>query len=173
MITAVVGTRNPTPEAARVCRDICAALRDMGHHLITGNADGIDSIARDTWNALAPGRVTLVLPWYNYNRRYIHKDNHVIVYTPQHKSWTDSVKLYHPAPEKLTQGVYKLHARNYGIIEPADIVIAFPSDKPGGGGTGQAIRIAQGLKKTLFVYPADIDSLLMSIINNENSNYYH
>lgn len=146
MVLAVIGTREPAPEVVSLCERICVAFRDLGLSLVTGNAMGIDGIARDIWNESAPEMVTLVLPWPGYNSKLIHPRNHIIVYDGQ-EAWKDSVKKYHPAAGRLSSGVFKLHARNFGIIEAADIVIAFPSNKPGGGGTGQGIRIARGMNK--------------------------
>jgi len=54
-----------------------------------------------------------------------------------------SLDVYHPAPRALTGSMPALHARNLLIIRgteqtpPAEQVIAFPSNKRGGGGTGQ------------------------------------
>lgn len=149
MFYAVIGTRSPSPHAAEKCRQICRKLASEGHSLITGNAVGIDSIARDIWNETAPDKVTLVLPWPGYNKDRIHRANKVIVYAGQ-PEWTASVDRYHPAPDRLTPVVRKLHARNYGIIVNADVVIAFPSSR--GGGTAQGIRIAKALRKELYVY---------------------
>lgn len=161
---AVIGTRRPTEETAGLCRKISAAFRDAGWELVTGNAKGIDSIARDTWNRTCPERVTLVLPWLGYNREKIHLANRVVVYSGQGK-WYESVRQYHPAFDRLTDYEVKLHARNYGIIELADAVIAFPEDGKESGGTGQGIRVARALKKRLFVLPEDLEMLRRYYVN--------
>lgn len=68
------------------------------------------------------------------------------VYDPRpHRAWTGSVRTYHPAPERLTRGMFALHARNFGIVANAVAVIAAAKDSAQGGGTGQGIRIARGL----------------------------
>ncbi|AOQ24656.1 hypothetical protein MTAT_20010 [Moorella thermoacetica] len=158
MVIAVIGTRKPAPEVVSLCERICVAFRDLGCSLVTGNAMGIDGIARDVWNERAPERVTLILPWAGYNRQFIRPQNHVVVFENQ-KAWKDSVRKYHPAAGRLSVGGFKLHARNFGIIEAADVVIAFPSNKPGGGGTGQGIRIARDMGKPLFILPQDLKAL--------------
>lgn len=158
MVIAVIGTRQPTKDTAELCRKVCRAFRDLGCELVTGNADGIDGIARDVWNEKYPERVSLILPWPNYNSQYINSKNKTIVFFDQ-KHWLESVDKYHPAPEHLSHSAKKLHARNFGIIEAADVVIAFPSNRPGGGGTGQGIRIAHALGKTVFSLPDHIQSL--------------
>ena len=155
---AIIGTRRPTAEAAGLCRKISAAFRDAGWELVTGNADGIDGIARDTWNETYPERVTLVLPWAGYNRDKIHPANKIVVFNGQ-PDWLLSVKLYHPAYARLSEAEVKLHARNYGIVVSADVVIAFPKDGTESGGTGQGIRVAKALGKLLYVLPGDLESL--------------
>lgn len=161
MRIAVIGTRNPSEEVAGFCREVCMNLRDLGWDLVTGNADGVDSIARDVWNEVDPKRVTLFLPWPSYNRDKVAVGNKVVTYNGQ-ATWKESVKKYHPAAGKLTPGTFKLHARNYGIIEAADMVVAFPrADRR--GGTEQGIRVARALNKSLYILPDDLGKLQDSI----------
>jgi hypothetical protein len=158
MKIAIIGTRNPSTEMASLCHKICTSFRDMGWELVTGNADGIDSIARDVWNEQFPERVTLVLPWPSYNRNRAHKKNRIVVYRNQ-RGWAESVIKHHPRGAWLKPGAFKLHARNYGIVEMSDIVVAFPNDGREGGGTGQGIRVARALGRELFVMPGNINKL--------------
>ncbi|MGB9803684.1 hypothetical protein [Desulfofundulus sp.] len=155
MIVAVIGTRETNEEMIRLCEAVCRKLRDAGYCLATGNALGIDSIARDIWNERFPERVTLYLPWAGYNAGGIHPRNRVIVFSSQ-KDWLESVGKYHPAPDRLTPAAVKLHARNFGIVSSADLVIAFPRSTSKAGGTGQGIRIAEALGKRLYVLPKDL-----------------
>lgn len=158
MYVAIIGTRKPSAETANLCRKVSVAFRDIDWKLVTGNANGIDSIARDVWNKTCPEQVTLVLPWPEYNRGKVHPANRVVVYSGQGK-WYESVRQYHPAFDRLADYEVKLHARNYGVVELADVVIAFPGDGKEGGGTGQGIRVARALGKKLFVLPDDLDAL--------------
>lgn len=160
MRVAIIGTRQPSVNVVELCRKISVAFRDAGHELITGNADGIDGIARDVWNETHPERTTLVLPWAGYNRDKIHPANKIVVFNGQ-PDWLLSVKLYHPAYARLSEAEIKLHARNYGIIFRADVVVAFPRDGRESGGTGQGIRVAKVLGKPLYVLPGDLESLRM------------
>lgn len=66
---------------------------------------------------------------------------------------------HHPASWHLTPAARALHARNYGILEQADVVVAFPRDGKEAGGTGQGIRIARAMGKELFVLPGDLTEL--------------
>jgi hypothetical protein len=155
---AIIGTRRPSPEMAALCRKIAVAFRDLGLELVTGNADGIDSIARDVWNERWPERVTLVVPWFSYNMQARKAHNRVVTYHGQ-SAWAQSVRDFHPAPDRLSEAAFKLHARNYGIVELADAVIAFPNDGREGGGTGQGILVARALGKPLFILHGDLERL--------------
>lgn len=155
---AIIGTRQPSLEMAVLCKKIAVAFRDLNCGLVTGNADGIDSIAQRVWNEIHRERVTLVLPWPNFNNQHVYGGNRLVYYKGQ-PEWAASVTRYHPAPDRLSEAVFKLHARNYGIVEMADAVIAFPRDGREGGGTGQGIRVARALGKPLFVLPGDLERL--------------
>lgn len=135
-----------------LCKKICKDYSTRGYTLITGNADGIDGIARDAW--IDPTKVILVLPWDTYNKNKINQGNRVIVYNGQ-PDWAQSVYKLHPSPNRLSQGAFKLHARNYGIIVDAAAVVAFPSYVNGNpsGGTMQGIRIARKLGKICYICP--------------------
>lgn len=149
-------------------RAVVAAI-EAGYTIITGAAEGCDQFAAET--ALnCGGEVLLLLPWSLYEKPWwslqmiqhpgrisIHKYDET-----QQTSWRDSVKEHHPNWQKLSQGAYKLHARNYGIVDTSKIVVAVSNlSKPGGGGTGQGIRIAkaQGKKVWDLSQEADFDRL--------------
>lgn len=72
---------------------------------------------------------------------------------------------YHPNPHSLSPGSVRLHARNYGIVSKSTAVIACPSEKPGGGGTGQGIRIAKDLNIPVFTcLPKDDRDKALSVL---------
>lgn len=58
-------------------------------------------------------------------------------------------EYFHPRWQYLKQGAKKLHARNSHQVlgpncdDPVDLVVCWTQDAKGGGGTGQAIRIAK------------------------------
>ncbi|MEW6770045.1 MAG: DNA-processing protein DprA [Bacillota bacterium] len=152
MEIAVIGTREPSDAQAALCRELCLALAQKGHCLRTGNAVGIDQLAIACWLETGSRRVKVFLPWRSYNADFLKDKNvSVRVYDPRKDvEWKESVYKYHPAARYLSRGVFALHARNYGIVRGADVVLAFPSPK--GGGTAQGIRVAQGLGVNLFVF---------------------
>lgn len=145
---AIVGTRSPDSTQERRARFLANRLsHTYGCTITTGGAYGIDQAAMEGADA---DKLLVYLPWASYNQKIIPVGAKTIVAsTLHHPDWFASVQEYHPAPSKLTFGALALHARNYGIIEHTDLVIAFP-DESGGGGTGQGIRIALGLNKPVM-----------------------
>ncbi len=149
-------------------RAACAAAW-AGYTVATGAAKGFDQIAAA--GALsAGGKVKLILPWTNYERWWYESKIvgypgkvEIEVYTPSiHKEWTESVVNLHPNGIRLSDGAFRLHARNFGIISCASQVVAVPNHtKLGGGGTGQGIRIAKSQRKRVFdlTNPADFEEL--------------
>lgn len=144
MIFAIIGTRKPDENQAEAAKNLAFAIAIIGNHTIrTGAAYGIDQKAMEG----TQGRnLEVYLPWSSYNRELVPIRSKLIIYSrSEHVEWTESVRKYHPAAHKLSNGAFALHARNFGIVSGCDWVIAFP-DETGGGGTGQGIRIAEGLK---------------------------
>lgn len=143
IIVAIIGTRAPDIEQAVLARALANSLsRDYKVMISTGGALGIDHEAMESTE---PGRLLVYLPWIPYNVNVIPHHARTIVYNPKiHSKWTESVSLYHPSPERLSKGAINLMARNYGIVEHANLVVAFPNET-GEGGTGQGIRIAKAL----------------------------
>jgi hypothetical protein len=104
----------------------------------------------------------ICLPWASYNKEIIPKGARLIIADRfRTAEWFESVENYHPAPDKLTNGARALHARNFGVIQPAHLVIAFP-DADGGGGTGQGIRIAEALNIPVMQFNKGAEAVLMN-----------
>jgi hypothetical protein len=139
---AIIGTRTPDKYQAEAAKDGARCVSEIGCTVTTGAAFGIDT---EAMTGATPGHLEVYLPWANYNSGLVPKHAKVTVYNPKiHIDWTASVKRYHPAPYVLTRGALALHARNFGIVNKAVAVVAFPDEK-GEGGTAQGIRIARGL----------------------------
>jgi hypothetical protein len=150
----VIGARTPGPEVECGIHNLVGILQSQGYTISTGLADGVDQAAAF---AAYPGPLELFLPWDGYEAEalrellQVNPNITVTIYDPKiHQAWTDSVLRYHPAGNRLRRGAFALHARNFPIVENRRLVVAFPSDKPGGGGTGQGIRICTALKIPLI-----------------------
>ena len=60
----------------------------------------------------------------------------------------ETARMYHKGWHRMGQGGRKLHTRNVSIVvypQLKDLILAFPSQKWGGGGTGQGMRVGEGL----------------------------
>lgn len=157
---AFIGTREPNrlPREWVALYDRAVRYAAAQRFVIrTGAAVGADQQAASI--AMANGAaVHLCLPWRGYEEEWVSSLSSLVdwrvtfdTYAPsKHPEWAASVHEYHPRPDALSRGAFALHARNYGIVQPARIVVALPSQKPGGGGTGQGMRIAAGLGIRLF-----------------------
>lgn len=125
----------------------------------TGAALGADqAFARGAKKA--NGLVHLHLPWAKYEQEFIQQMRNakgitnVYVYNPYtHPKAGDSVVYFHPEAQKLKQGPFKLHARNYNILTLPQLVEHIVCWTPEGkitGGTGQALRIAAYAKIPVY-----------------------
>lgn len=147
---AIIGTREPDQAQYWAARRLSFMLsRYFDCRIRTGAAFGIDE---QSMVGAHPGMLDVFLPWASYNKDIIPAHARITVADRhKHARWFDSVWEAHPAPGRLTRGAFALHARNYGIIEDAALVVAFPNER-GGGGTGQGIRLAQALDKPLLSF---------------------
>jgi predicted Rossmann-fold nucleotide-binding protein len=144
---AGIGSRSLTKNELHLCYNIGVYMAKQGWTLRTGAAQGANQAFAN--GALSVGgKVVLCLPWFSYESKWVEsvcKVSAVIeILDHWHIEAQASVDQHHPSPDKLSNVVRKLHARNYLIIEPCRFILAFP--KPGRdgklGGTGQGIRIA-------------------------------
>ena len=118
-------------------------LARTGWHLSSGGADGADS----AFAAGAPaGQRTVWLPWRGYNG---HRGPDCRVLSAAAKAACIEIAApLHPAWERCSPAVRKLHARNAAVLgltldRPVDAVVAFTAEGRVEGGTGMAIRIAE------------------------------
>ncbi len=141
-----IGSRGLQPIDLNTCFRLGQFIAKCGGVLDSGNADGADQAFAEGANSVDPALVHLHLPWPNFNREAIVRGN--VIHLPQEQSrFAEEAAKYHPAWRRLSQGAQKLHIRNVDIVcwpRLKDMVLAFPSQKRGGGGTGQGMRVAEG-----------------------------
>ncbi len=139
---AGIGARATPPSILTAMTLMAGWLARQGWHLNSGGAAGADSAFAEG----APAdRRTLYLPWPGYNN-HAGPDCRVLSPAELEPCLAIAARL-HPAWDRCSPGVRKLHARNAAILgvgagRPVDAVVAWT---PGGtvtGGTGMAIRIA-------------------------------
>ena len=141
---AGIGAR-ATPSSVLADMTVIAGwLARNGWHLATGGAEGADS----AFAAGAPaGQRTIWLPWPGYNGH--HGPDCLALSRSELSACMDIAARLHPAWDRCSRTVRKLHARNVAILlgekcdRPVDAAVCW---SPGGvatGGTGMAIRIAR------------------------------
>jgi hypothetical protein len=144
---ACIGSRILDIEEQKLCFRIGQFL-SQGYIIKTGNAKGADQAYARGVNSIDPSKVRLYLPWKDYNIGNVVEGNVIACLKPKIK-WYSVVKDLHLTYDTLSYGAKTLHARNVGIVEDVDFVVAFPN-KTNGGGTVMGIRIA--LKNNITVY---------------------
>lgn len=133
-----IGSRQ-TP--ASVQRTMTLIGRELSFHnmiLRSGGADGADAAFEE---GADPGKKEIFLPWFRFNNHpspLCHLSTEAYIVARQ----------FHPAYDRLSDGAKKLMARNsYQVLgetldKPSAFVICWTPGGKGGGGTGQALRIA-------------------------------
>jgi len=159
-LVLVVGTRSPTDSMVEACVGLVKRMVNLGCTVVSGGADGIDTIAVST--AVAEGgEAKVILPWPRHYSVDGPGSCQVFVqelsssYARQKR---DLVMSLHPAPHRLSDSVIKLHMRNVEMIdmirEAGGVVYAIPSWRGDeySGGTGMAIRLCEYYSVPCFVY---------------------
>ncbi len=148
LVWAGIGSRGNTrePMPPSVLTDMTELARRMaaaGWHLSSGGADGSDTAFA---NGTPVDQRTIWVPWAGYND-LSGPDCHPIPRDRLQQS-LDLAERIHPAWDKCSQGMRKLHARNGLILlgrdldRPVDAVVAYTQGGKLQGGTAQGLRIA-------------------------------
>ncbi len=147
MLYAGIGSRDLSPKQIEVCEKLGSWFAKQGHVLHTGNAKGADQAFARGANRVSPCMVHLYLPWDSYERDAIEPGNMILSLDSYSRVSIEDMEAlaarHHPAWNRLKQGGRKLMVRNGLIIDNTSMVLAFPSSKIGGGGTGHGMRIAR------------------------------
>lgn len=142
---AGIGSRKTPPKVLALMHHIAGQLRDKGYRLRSGGAEGADTAFE--WGAC--GTSDIYLPWAGFNGRICGIDRGTDVVL------RSIAKRHHPNWSGLSEGVRKMHTRNAAQIlgglynfknefvpQQSEFVICWTPDGKGGGGTGQALRVA-------------------------------
>jgi len=131
-----IGARKTPVNILDMMQTLSSKLEKEGFILRSGGADGADTAFE----------------------RGVEDPNHALIYTAQDLT-PDAMQLtskFHPAWNKCSDYVKKLHARNTLIIlgrdlkTPASFIVCWTQDAQVIGGTGQGIRIAQAYNIPVF-----------------------
>jgi hypothetical protein len=150
--------KNPTgltPAQLLICEKIGGYIAEQGYIVDSGNAPGADQAYGKGVNRVNPALLHLHLGWKGFEERAVRDGNVIHLLEDLDEKtfdfYTETARYYRKNGfAGLRQGGIKLMTRNSSIVmppptlEPVTRVIAFPGAKPGGGGTGQGMRIADG-----------------------------
>ena len=174
---AGVGSRDTPTEVLDQMKGIASILRDMGYVLRSGHADGAD-LAFEHGSA---GENQIWLPWKEFNYESSQAEGLVRTshYAIQANWQADQIAAaFHPAWNRCTEAAKKLHTRNvYQVLGPglgkvqqdtvSKFVVCWTKDGKASGGTGQAIRIAEGCNIPVFnLFHADAMDKLEEFLTN-------
>lgn len=163
---AGIGSRETPADILELMEALGMHLAYAGWTLRSGCAPGADSAFEQgafdaTMVNRRAARPELFLPWPKFEGRrsaLTARDE------PQAEALPIAAK-FHPRWDSLKQGAQKLHARNVHQIlgldvtapTPSRFVLCWTKDGEGGGGTGQALRIAKAYDVPIFDLAIEAD----------------
>ena len=140
---AGIGSRSAPATICRLMTALASKLANLDYTLRSGHADGADY----AFELGANGQAELYLPWPTFGHERT-------AYCTQQYSkpaeWTRPIAAsHHPHWPYLSTPVRSLHMRNVHQVlgwdgtEHSQFVVCWTPGAQGGGGTGQAIRVAR------------------------------
>lgn len=141
---AIVGTRDPTTEAARFTEHLAGALAREGVTILSGGASGIDSAAH--LGALDAGGVTVVVAPSGFERPFPSENRDLFRRVVEH----GGAYLTAEAPDAPAASS-KFFPRNSYLVALADVVVVV--EAPFRSGARNAAKWARRLGRKLFVVP--------------------
>lgn len=149
---AGIGARATPPHIIDMMRELGIAFAKKGYTLHTGAAQGADQAFAEG-AIYGGGMVRLFLPWPTYEQEWIsglNKQAEIVVLRDSDRMAHLSVAELHPTFATLSQGVRKLHARNFLILQDIGFVTCWTPNGVEAGGTGQGIRIAERMDTKIW-----------------------
>lgn len=188
---AGIGSRETPAHILDIMRYLGCYLCEKGWILRSGAALGADAAFENATNLIKNHNRNphdnfkeIYLPWkgYNNSNSELHPGNY-----PFNDQELEFTERFHPAWHKLSPGAKKLHARNTRImlglgpihgaeVKPVSFVIAWTPQGAVIGGTGQALRIAQGCQIPVInlgeaTNPDELQNLVLEIDAIQEKNY--
>ena len=148
MFYAGIGSRDTPQSIQAIQSQVATMLANKGYTLRSGGAQGSDKAFENGCDKVN-GNKEIYLPWSNFegsNSKLIVKDI---------KAFQIAEK-FHPYWYNLSSGAQKLQARNSHQVlgedlnNPSKFIICHTKEGKGGGGTGQALRIASHMQIPVF-----------------------
>lgn len=145
-IYAGIGSRKTPKHILEQMEEVASILGASGFTLRSGGASGADE-AFETGCDSVGGAKEIYIPWETYTRR---ADRSSIICKKDYSPYYQVTSDYHPAWDRCTDSVKRLHSRNLFIIagdiledDPlCDFVVCWTPNGAYVGGTALAMRIA-------------------------------
>ena len=143
---AGIGSRKTPPEVLGLMTALAYKLAKGGHVLRSGGAQGADQAFENGCDQ-AEGGKQIYIPWTGFQNRYVSMDPYVIVGGNCPRALELAAEI-HPNWGACSSTARALHARNCfqilgpNLDDPVSDVLCWTPEGHGGGGTGQAIRLA-------------------------------
>jgi len=140
---------------------IVKILVDRGFGLRSGGASGSDTFFEESFIKHAPDfntRMQIFLPYDGFNGRRVDDVNYIcsLEHPSDRERLITHAKKFHPKWDRLGDGGQKLMARNSQQVCGAylhhysEFIVCYTEYGNGGGGTGQALRIADQYNIPIF-----------------------
>lgn len=170
-IVTGIGSREVPDFYKKMIEEIAAYIADKGYLLRSGGAPGSDTFFQKVYEE-KKGKMEIYIPWNGFENLWKNNKN---IFLADHSICEEYTMKYHPNPDILSQGAFKLMNRNAHQVlgkdlkSPSDIIICYTKDAKVKGGTSQAIRIAAdegipilniGNKKNIKQVLKQIDDIL-------------
>ena len=153
LIYAGIGSRDTPVEILYIMAMIAQQMGKDGWTLRSGHAWGADA-AFENGAISVNGKKQIFVPWYGFNHAPIDNPDYIRPKpTPELMEFSSK---FHPNWRKCNDAAKLLHMRNACQIlgldgdAPASLVICWTREGKGGGGTGQALRIAKAYNIPIF-----------------------
>lgn len=164
LIYAGIGSRQTPDTIIHTMQRAAYDLAKSDWLLRSGHAGGADS-AFELGCIMGEGKKEIFLPWSKFNKApQDHPDYLVPTFTPELHDYSAG---FHPNWNACSQAAKLLHMRNTCQIlgsmgdNPVDLVICWTKDAQRGGGTGQALRIAEANNIPIFDFGSEPQKVLM------------
>lgn len=153
-----IGSRETPEDILTLMAQIAAYLAKDGWTLRSGHAPGADQ-AFELGAKHMNGAMEIYLPWKGFegaplklvDPRYMSRFPADV-----EEEATRVAEMFHPAWDKCSQGAKKLHTRNVyqiagqDLLTASNFIVCWTKDGKRGGGTGQALRMAEYLEIPIF-----------------------
>lgn len=152
MIYTGIGSRKAPKDILDIIESLGVFFARKGFTLRSGHATGCDQAFERGCNK-AFGKKEVWLPWKGF-------EGSDSIYIGVNKESLAMAKCYHLGWDAMDVGSKKLHARNchqvlgVDLSTPSKFLVCWTPEGHGGGGTGQAIRIAKSLNIPIFDFGA-------------------